>query len=456
MAKQQGLTSRRSSATRRLATNARWQASPSALLRVYPGTCLASLSHAATPGWKGTRLEAETYMAERGALLGNLQERLFAAAKVGADFRRVLVVVQGVDTAGKGGIARHVLGMIDPQGVQLHAFGVPDAEERRHHYLWRVEKALPAAGMIGLFDRSHYEDVLVARVEHLVPESVWAARYAEINRFEEELVAAGYVIIKVLLAISFEEQGARLLERLERPDKRWKYSPSDANAREKWNDYQTAYQAVLDQTSTSWAPWYLVPADNKWYARLAVTELIIEAMSRMDLGWPQATWQLEAQRHRLLTTIPADQATALQRRVAAKVRSAERAGDRVDAELSALRANRADQDTRPARPRHTKSAAASPNVAAGREPEIGKKGKAKAERSHLEQHNTVGSKRHDAVTPKEERTAGAKQASKKSTSKHKKSTSKHKKKLSKPSQSKKGNREVKGAAKKARKAKEKK
>ncbi|MBE6484718.1 MAG: polyphosphate kinase 2 family protein [Actinomycetaceae bacterium] len=444
MAKKQRVAPRRRATTRTASPSAQWQASPSALLRVHSGTSLAALNHAATPGWTGTRLEAETYMAERGVLLGNLQERLFAATKASADSRRVLVVVQGVDTAGKGGIARHVLGMIDPQGVQLHAFGVPDAEERRHHYLWRVQKALPAAGMIGLFDRSHYEDVLVARVEHLVPESVWAARYAEINRFEEELVAAGYVIIKVLLAISFEEQGARLLERLERPDKRWKYSPSDADAREKWNDYQTAYQAVLDQTSTSWAPWYLVPADNKWYARLAVTELIIEAMAKMDLGWPQATWQLEAQRRRLLTTIPADHAAALQRRIAAKVRSAERAADRVDARLSALRANRADQDARPTRPRHTKETTASLSA---RNPETGKKGR--AEPGHVEQHDAVGLEQHDAVAPKEQKTAGAKQASKQSTSKHKK-------KLSKSSQSKKGDQKMKGAAKKAGKAKKKK
>ena len=167
--------------------------------------------------------------------------------------------------------------MVDPQGVQLHSFGVPTEKERSQHYLQRIREALPAGGRIGVFDRSHYEDVLVVRVNELVPREVWEPRYDEINAFEREVVDSGTVIVKVMLHVSQEEQKARLRERLERPDKYWKFNPNDVDERAKWPAYQEAYQAVLDRTSTEHAPWHVVPADSKWYARLAVGGLVLAA-----------------------------------------------------------------------------------------------------------------------------------------------------------------------------------
>ena len=238
-------------------------------------------------------------MAQRGEEMSELQERLYAHGRTG-DSRSVLLVLQGMDTAGKGGIVRHVLGMVDPQGVQLTSFGKPTKEELSHHYLWRIRRALPAAGRIGVFDRSHYEDVLAVRVEELVPPEVWEKRYAEINAFEAKLVAAGTTIIKVALMVSLEEQKARLLERLDRPDKHWKFKPGDIDARAKWPAYQEAYQAVLDRTSTEAAPWHVVPADNKWFARLAVTELLHDALDGLGLDWPVADFDVAAERARLV------------------------------------------------------------------------------------------------------------------------------------------------------------
>ena len=282
-----------------------WETSPGIALKVDADFDLASVDRAATPGWTGTKQEAEAFMAERGALLSELQERFFANSK-NSDNRKVLVIVQGLDTAGKGGIARHVLGMVDPQGVQLASFGVPSPVERAHHYLWRIKQKLPAPGRIGLFDRSHYEDVLVVRVDKLVEEDVWSKRYDEINRFEKRLVDDGFTIIKVALMVSHKVQGARLAERLARPDKRWKFNPNDVDTRLRWDDYQAAYQTVFDKTSTSYAPWHIVPADNKWYARLAVTELITQALIDLKQEWPKPRWQLEVQKRRLLETMSAE------------------------------------------------------------------------------------------------------------------------------------------------------
>ncbi|WP_432456897.1 PPK2 family polyphosphate kinase [Cellulomonas iranensis] len=271
------------------------------LLRVRPGTRVADVDARATPGFDGSRSAGERALAAIGRDLSDLQERLYAHGRTGGD-RSVLLVLQGLDTAGKGGIVRHVLGLVDPQGVALRSFGVPTPEERRHHYLWRVRRALPPAGRIGVFDRSHYEDVLVARVDELVPPDVWRARYDEINRFEERVAAAGTTIVKVLLWVSPDEQYARLHERLERPEKHWKYDPSDVDARLRRPAYEAAYQDVLDRTSTDVAPWYVVPADRKWYARLAVSALLHRALSDLDLGWPAATYDVAAERARLEAT----------------------------------------------------------------------------------------------------------------------------------------------------------
>ncbi|MGV9679576.1 polyphosphate kinase 2 family protein [Nocardia sp. NPDC003482] len=262
------------------------------------GVQVADIDTSATPGFDGDKATGAKRLVERQQVLSDLQEKLYANGRSG-DPRSVLLVLQGMDTAGKGGIVRHVIGSVDPQGVDHAAFGVPTEEERRHHYLWRIERKLPRGGQIGVFDRSHYEDVLVVRVHELVPRQVWAARYDEINEFERGLVEAGTTLVKVAMFVSLDEQRKRLARRLERPDKYWKFNPGDIDERAYWPAYQEAYQAVLDRTSTDYAPWYVVPADRKWYARLAVTELLIDALSGLELSWPAPAFDVEEQRRRL-------------------------------------------------------------------------------------------------------------------------------------------------------------
>ncbi len=262
------------------------------------GVRVADLDTGATPGFRGDKKAGELLLEERRAVLSGLQERLYANGRSG-DPRNILLVLQGMDTAGKGGIVRHVIGSVDPQGVDHAAFGVPTAEERRHHYLWRIRKKLPRGGQIGVFDRSHYEDVLVVRVHDLVPPDVWGKRYDEINTFERKLALAGTTVIKVAMFVSPDEQRKRLAERLERPDKHWKFNPADIDERAFWPAYQDAYQAVLDRTCTEHAPWYVVPADRKWYARLAVTELLIDALRTLKLEWPAAQFDVAEQQRRL-------------------------------------------------------------------------------------------------------------------------------------------------------------
>ena len=288
-----------------MAPKNRWRRHPAELLRVDEGFSLSDLNPRATPGWKGDKAQGKAFGVARGDLLSELQERLYAHGRTGGD-RSVLLVVQGMDTSGKGGVVRHVLCMVDPQGVALRAFGRPTEEELKHHYLWRVRKALPAGGQIGVFDRSHYEDVLVARVDGLVEPEVWEKRYEEINKFEREIVDSGTTIVKVALTISRREQGLRLMSRLHRTDKHWKFDPSDVDAREQWEDYQHAYADVFARTSTDVAPWHVIPADRKWYARLAVTELLTKALIDLDLSWPKPRWKVETQMRRLAETMEPD------------------------------------------------------------------------------------------------------------------------------------------------------
>ncbi|UFU07450.1 PPK2 family polyphosphate kinase [Ruania halotolerans] len=269
------------------------------LLRVGDGFDLSALDRRSTPGWKHGKKAAKKALTERGERLSDLQERLFAEGRTGGT-RSVLLILQGLDTAGKGGIVRHVLGMVDPQGVDLASFGVPTPEEEKHHHLWRIRRALPKPGQIGVFDRSHYEQVLVVKVEGLEPAETTATRYDELVRFDQKTVAADTTVIKVALMVSHGEQGERLAERLDRHDKHWKYNPSDLATRSKWDEYQAAYQQIFERTSTDEAPWYVVPADRKWYARLAVTQLLLDALESLDLTWPEADFDVEEQR-RLLT-----------------------------------------------------------------------------------------------------------------------------------------------------------
>ncbi|WP_324651014.1 PPK2 family polyphosphate kinase [Georgenia sp. H159] len=279
-----------------------WSEHPARLLRVDDDFSLEQLDRRSTPGWTGTKQQGKEAAKARGPLLSELQERLFAHGRTGGT-RSVLLVVQGMDTSGKGGVVRHVIGMVDPQGVALRAFGRPTEEELRHHYLWRVRKALPSGGYIGVFDRSHYEDVLVPRVEGLVEPEVWDKRYEEINKFEREVVDSGTTVIKVALMTSREEQGLRLMERLQRVDKHWKFDPADVDARRTWDDYQEAYADLFARTSTEVAPWYVIPADRKWYSRLAVTELLTRALIDLDLSWPKPRWKVETQQRRLAETM---------------------------------------------------------------------------------------------------------------------------------------------------------
>ncbi|MGB3480732.1 MAG: polyphosphate kinase 2 family protein [Mycobacterium sp.] len=280
-----------------------WTHEPHKVLAFRPGDKVVDIDAGATPGFKGTKADAPALQAERNDRFAGLQEMLYANSRSG-DSRSVLLVLQGMDTAGKGGIVKHVVGAGNPQGIRYTSFGVPTAEERAHHYLWRINKALPAAGHIGVFDRSHYEDVLVVRVRNLVPPEVWGGRYDEINAFEKELVDGGTTIVKVAMFVSLEEQKQRLAERLERPDKYWKYNPGDVDERLLWPAYQEAYQAVLDKTSTAYAPWHVVPCDRKWYSRLAITELLIEALKSLDMSWPPADFDVAAEKQRLAELSP--------------------------------------------------------------------------------------------------------------------------------------------------------
>lgn len=270
-------------------------------LRVREGFVLADVDPRSTPAFSGDKVAGKQALVGADEEMDGLQERLYAQGRSGGD-RRVLLVVQGLDTAGKGGVMRHVVGAVDPQGVQITAFGAPTREELSHPFLWRIRKGLPQAGMIGVFDRSHYEDVLVARVHDLVPRSVWARRYRVINTFEARLVDQGTTVVKVMLHISPEEQKERLTERLDRPDKHWKYDPGDVTERAHWQDYQEAYQAALERCSTEAAPWFVVPADRKWYARLAVQQVLLEHLRAMELSWPVADFDVEQEKERLAAT----------------------------------------------------------------------------------------------------------------------------------------------------------
>lgn len=279
-----------------------WTHEPHVHLEFRTGDKIADIDTGATPGFSGKKDDAPALQVQRNERLADLQEMLYASYKAAGDTRSVLLVLQGMDTAGKGGIVKHVVGAANPQGVRYEYFGKPTEDELAHHYLWRIRNALPPAGHIGVFDRSHYEDVLIVRVHNLVAPEVWGARYDEINAFERELVEGGMTLIKVAMFVSLDEQKKRLSERLERPDKYWKYNPGDIDERLLWPKYQEAYQTALDRTSTDYAPWHVVPCDRKWYSRLAITELLIEALEDLDLSWPPADFDVEAEKRRLATS----------------------------------------------------------------------------------------------------------------------------------------------------------
>jgi PPK2 family polyphosphate:nucleotide phosphotransferase len=270
------------------------------LLRAPAGPIdLGSYDTLATPGFDGDKDAGKAALADLGLRLSELQERLYAAGTKG-DPRRILLVLQGMDTSGKGGTVRHVIGQTDPQGCVIATFKQPTAEELARDFLWRIRQRLPGPGMLGVFDRSHYEDVLIARVRELVPRAVWARRYATINRFEARLAERGTVLIKVFLHISKKEQRQRLLARLDDPTKHWKFDPHDLDERGRWSDYRAAYEDVLTKCNPQAAPWFVVPADRKWYRNWAVAQLLTEHLEGLQLTWPKADFDIGEQRTRLL------------------------------------------------------------------------------------------------------------------------------------------------------------
>ena len=219
---------------------------------------------------------------EMNRRLSHLQRLLWADGS-----RSLLLVLQAMDTGGKDGTIRKVFSGVNPQGVDVRGFGVPSELELDHDYLWRVHARAPGRGRIGVFNRSHYEDVLVVRVNELVPEQRWRRRYRHIREFERLLVDEGSVIRKVMLHISKDEQRERLEARLEDPAKAYKFNPGDLDTRARWSDYMEAYQDALGETSTEDAPWFVVPADRKWYRNLIVSQILIEALESLDLSFPE-------------------------------------------------------------------------------------------------------------------------------------------------------------------------
>ena len=273
------------------------------LLRLKPGAPvdLTGFDARATPGVE-TRAQSEAQLAVLAARVGELQERLYAAAVGGDSKRRVLLVLQGMDTSGKGGTVRHVAGLLDPNGTRIKAFKAPTPEELEHDFLWRIRENAPVAGQIGIFDRSQYEDVLVAKVRKLALPMHIGRRYGSINKFEKSLVDDGCVVVKCFLHISPEEQRERLLARLDDPRKHWKYNPTDVDDRLLWPDFQEAYRIALERCGTEAAPWHVIPADRKWYRNYAVLRLLIEALESIDPQYPSGHFDLAAERARVLAS----------------------------------------------------------------------------------------------------------------------------------------------------------
>ncbi len=236
----------------------------------------------------GKKSAGKDKIKELNRQLEELQELLYAEAK-----QKLLIVLQAMDTGGKDGVIRHVFEGVNPQGVKVANFKVPTPQELAHDYLWRAHKHTPGSGEIAIFNRSYYEDVLVVRVHNLVPPEVWRRRYDHINAFERMLAEEGTTILKFYLHIDKEEQKERLQDRLDEPDKRWKFNPGDLKERALWDEYTHAYEAVLSKTSTDWAPWYIVPANRKWYRNLVIGTVIVETLQSLDMHYPQPLEDLD-------------------------------------------------------------------------------------------------------------------------------------------------------------------
>jgi PPK2 family polyphosphate:nucleotide phosphotransferase len=241
---------------------------------------LAEVDPDSTPGMKSSR-QVKKDLARHRVKLFKLQEELYAEHK-----RALLIVLQGMDTSGKDGTITHVIGNLNPQAVQITPFKQPTPEEKRHGFLWRIRRRLPVAGYVGIFNRSHYEDVLIARVHGLAPLNVIERRYDLINRFEKQVASQRTKLVKICLHISYVEQRKRLIERLKDPDKQWKFNEHDIDERAYWDEYQSAYGIAITQCSTRWAPWYVVPANDKNYRNWAVSRILIETLKEMNPQYP--------------------------------------------------------------------------------------------------------------------------------------------------------------------------
>ena len=264
---------------------------------------LTAIETDAAPGFDGGKSAGKKALLALGPELAELQERLFAEGKAGGE-RSVLLVLQGMDTSGKGGTLRHTVGLMDPQGVRITSFKAPTEEERAHDFLWRIERALPGPGYVGVFDRSHYEDVLIARVRGLASPEEIERRYRAIVDFEQRLVDAGTTVVKCMLHISAAEQKERLFARLDDPAKRWKFNPGDIDERTLWPAYREAYELALLRTHTDAAPWHVVPADKKWFRNLAIGTLLLDALRALDPQWPAPDYDVAEQRERLENEAP--------------------------------------------------------------------------------------------------------------------------------------------------------
>jgi PPK2 family polyphosphate:nucleotide phosphotransferase len=243
-----------------------------------------------------------TELAGIGVALAAEQAKLYAAAEAGASRQRVLLVLQAMDTGGKDGTVRAVAGLMNPLGLCVESFRAPSTAELAQDYLWRVHRVMPPAGFVGVFNRSHYEDVLAVRVRQLVPDKVWRARYDQINAFEAMLAADGLTIVKVMLHISYEEQRRRLQARLDDATRHWKFNPGDLDDRALWPRYQEAYADLLARCDRPHAPWYVVPADRKWYRNWAVANLLLAHLGDLDLEFPAADFDIGEERARLAAT----------------------------------------------------------------------------------------------------------------------------------------------------------
>lgn len=262
---------------------------------------LGTMDSRATPGFDGDKAAGKAAKRALAPDLAHLQQQLYAEGTTGGE-RSVLLILQGMDTSGKGGVIKKVVGLVNPLGVRVATFSAPTEEELAHDFLWRVERHLPTAGHLGVFDRSHYEDVLIGKVRQLADASEIERRYGAINDFEQAYVDGGGTILKCLLHITPDDQADRLAARLEDPTKHWKFDPTDIDERALWPQYRDAYETMVERCSTDAAPWFVVPSGRKWYRNWAVATLLHETLSSLSPHWPRATFDVRAERARLLAS----------------------------------------------------------------------------------------------------------------------------------------------------------